>query len=95
MDRRTFAYMADRVEKYRAVTNEILKLEKRLEQVIDGKSLKCVRLAIESSNIDVTPWGFEGLKDVYEARVEAEMINAFVDVTKAEIKRLENLRAEI
>jgi len=94
MDRKTLEYMEERAGKAREIVNKVEKLYNFLRQT-KGNEFKCLRLAINSDNIEITPWGQRGVPNDYAAEAEAYMLNAFIDVTNMEIQRLENELAEL
>ncbi|MED3792089.1 hypothetical protein P4571_06530 [Niallia alba] len=85
MDRKTLEYLEERSKKGRELVERIERLNKFLEQV-KGKSFHCIKLAIDSSSIEMTGFGTKQVELNYAAVAEAHMLNAFIDVTNAEIK---------
>ncbi|MCR8979508.1 hypothetical protein [Brevibacillus laterosporus] len=70
----------------------LIKEAREIVEKIEGLKEWVNNASNGSSTIE---WDFEQLSNVYQAEVEAHMINAFIDVTKAEIKRLEKELAEL
>lgn len=94
MDIKTLEYMEKRSMKGRELVRKIENLQKFLIQV-KGKSFKTIRLAIDSSSIEITQWGSKQLDLDYETVAEAHMLNAFITITNNEIKLLEEELAEL
>ncbi|WPS86499.1 hypothetical protein SMD22_18575 [Brevibacillus halotolerans] len=94
MDIKTLEYMEKRAEAGRSIVKQIEKLQNCLV-LVKGQSFSCIDIRVSSSEIRTTTWGAKQLPNDYFAEVEAKMINAFIDVTKAEIKRLEKELAEL
>ncbi|USK46315.1 hypothetical protein [Cytobacillus oceanisediminis] len=94
MDIKTLEYMEERAGKARAIVNRINKLNEVLVKV-KGRSFKCLVLKVDSGAVSCTDWGSKKVKNDYSAEVEAQMLNAFIDVTNAEIASLELELADI
>jgi hypothetical protein len=94
MDMKTLLYMEARAGKARELVNRIEKLQGLLNQTQSNK-FKCIRIAIDSNTVELTRWGSKQVPNDYSSEVEANMLNSFIDVTKAEIKRLEKELAEL
>jgi hypothetical protein len=85
MDLKTLEYLEERAKKGRELVERIERLNKFIEQV-KGKSFHCIKLAIDSSSIEMTGFGSKRVELNYGSVAEAHMLNAFIDVTNAEIK---------
>lgn len=94
MDIKTLEYMEKRSMKGRELVRKIENLQKFLSQV-KGKSFKTIRLAIDSSSIEITQWGSKQVDLDYGTVAEAHMLNAFITITNIEIKLLEQELAEL
>jgi hypothetical protein len=87
LDIKTLEYMEERAGKAREIVNRINKLNEVLLKV-KGSSYKCLVLKIDSGSVSCTDWGSKKVKNDYSSEVEAHMLNAFIDVTNAEIASL-------
>lgn len=94
MDRKTLEYMTDRVEKAMDIVDQIDLFNKRLD-AIKSKEFKSIGIKYESTGFELTKWGSSQVENNYSAEVEAHMLNAFIDVTMAEINRLEKELEEL
>lgn len=94
MDIKTLEYMEERAGKARAIVNRINKLNEILLKV-KGPSFQCLDIKIDSGAVRGTEWGSSKVANDYKAEVDAHMLNAFIDVTNAEIASLETELAEI
>jgi len=94
MDRKTLKYMEERANRGREIVNRISELERHLIKV-SNRSFQCIDIKIDSGTIRGTEWGSSKVANDYRAEVEASMLNAFIDMTKAEIQRLEQELAEL
>jgi hypothetical protein len=94
MDRKTLEYMEERAVKGREIVNRITELERNLSQVKSG-SFQCIDIKVDSTTIRGTAWGTSKVANDYQTEFEASMLNAFIDMTKVEIQRLEQELAEL
>ena len=94
MDRKTLEYMTDRVKKAMDIVDQIDLLIKRIEAV-KSKQFKAIAIKYNSTGFELTRWGSSQVENNYSAQVEAHMLNAFIDVTIAEINRLEKELEEL
>lgn len=94
MDIKTLEYMEERAQKGREIVNRISELQRHLSKVT-GNSFQRISIEVDSSSIKGTGWNATKVQNDYHAEFEASMLNAFIDITKAEIKRLEQELAEL
>mgnify|MGYP001073571428 FL=1 len=94
MDRKTLEYMTDRVERAMDIVDQIDLLIKRID-VVKGKGFKSIAIKYDSTGFELTKWGSSQVENNYSAEVEAHMLNVFINVTMAEINRLETELEEL
>ena len=94
MDRKTLEYMTDRVKRGMDIVDQIDLLIKQMD-LVKGKWFKSINILYDSTGFELTRWGSSQVENNYSAEVEAHMLNAFIDVTIAEINRLEKELEEL
>ncbi|PPB10874.1 hypothetical protein [Brevibacillus laterosporus] len=82
------------VQKARDIVETIERLKKRINKVT-GLSFKNVVIYFDRGSFSISDWNSKQCPNDYNAEVEAYLINAFIDITKAEIERLERELAEL
>lgn len=91
MDIKTLEYMEKRAKQGRQLVEQIERLKNRIHLV---KGSRGIELDVNGGLIRTSRSNDKQLSE-YAAHVEASMINAFIDITQAEIKRLEQELAEL
>ncbi|MEK5171794.1 hypothetical protein NST63_00870 [Heyndrickxia sp. FSL W8-0496] len=94
MDRKTLEYMTDRVERAMDIVDQIDLLIKQMD-LVKGKCFKSINILYDSTGFELTKWGSSQVENNYSAEVEAYMLNVFINVTMAEINRLEKELEEL
>ncbi|MBY0088422.1 hypothetical protein [Brevibacillus brevis] len=87
MDLKTLEYMEQRAKQGRELAERILELKSRISRV-KGNSLHCIDFKIGSGTLRTSQWDDKQISE-YQAHIEASMINVYIDITNAEIQRLE------
>ncbi|GAF63622.1 hypothetical protein BTS2_0513 [Bacillus sp. TS-2] len=94
MDKQTYLYMKERVNKAEEIQEKIEHLSRLLLNV-KGKRFQNITINYVTDGFRTTTMTKGRIPDVYSGELEARMINALIDVTKAEISRLEQELAEL
>ncbi|MDN9011074.1 hypothetical protein [Brevibacillus laterosporus] len=84
------------IKKARDILERIEELKERINKVkgcLFGHIV--IYFGIEESSFSMSDWSSKQRSNDYNDEVEAYMINAFIDITKAEIARLERELAEL
>jgi len=87
VDLKTLEYMEQRAKQGRELVDRILELNSRISRV-KGKNLNCIDFKIGSGTLRTSQWDDKQISE-YQAQIEASMINVYIDITNAEIERLE------
>ncbi|MED1787588.1 hypothetical protein P4V47_08720 [Brevibacillus laterosporus] len=82
------------IKKARDIAEKIEALKEWID-VVKGVSFKTIIIKSHYRGFSTSKWGSEYRPNKYNSEVEAYMINAFIDITKAEIARLERELAEL
>lgn len=93
MDIKTLEYMEQRAKQGRELVDRVVELKSRISSV-KGNNLHCIDFKIGSGTLRTSQWDKKQVFE-YQAHIEASMINVFIDITTAEIKRLEQELAEL
>ncbi|CAM5794768.1 hypothetical protein [Brevibacillus borstelensis] len=91
MDIKTLEYMEQRAKQGRQLVEKIERMKGRISL---AKKSRGIDLDVNGGTIRTSRSNEKQLTE-YAAHVEASMINAFIDVTEAEIKRLEQELADL
>ncbi len=94
MDLKTLEYMEERATNAREIVTRIEELNRHI-LAVKGKRHQCTVIKIDSGQINLTGWGQTEVANIYQAEVEAHMLNVYIDVTQWEIQRLEKLLMEL
>ncbi|MED1786191.1 hypothetical protein P4V47_01460 [Brevibacillus laterosporus] len=86
--------MEELIKKARDIVETIERLKERINKVT-GLLFRNVVIYFEQERVSMCDWSSEQRSNDYNAEVEAHMINAFIDITKAEIEHLEKELAEL
>ncbi|XOS91820.1 hypothetical protein ACLMAB_26065 [Brevibacillus laterosporus] len=82
------------IKKARDIVERIERLKERINEVT-GLLFRSVVIYFEQGRVSMCEWSSEQRPNDYNAEVEAYMINAFIDISKAEIAHLERELAEL
>ncbi|MCR8978726.1 hypothetical protein [Brevibacillus laterosporus] len=82
------------IKKARRIVETIEILKDRIHKVT-GVLFENVVIHVYRRAFDISEWNSKQRLNDYNAEVEAYMINAFIDITKAEIERLEKELADL
>ncbi|GIO09707.1 hypothetical protein J31TS6_57350 [Brevibacillus reuszeri] len=94
MDIKTLEYMEQRAKRGRELVNEINALKNNII-TLKSAAFKCIDININSAELRLTGWGAKQVPNTVSARVEACMLNVYIDEANEEIKRLEQELAEL
>ncbi|MFB0831048.1 hypothetical protein ACEU2D_15765 [Brevibacillus laterosporus] len=86
--------MEELIKKARDIVKRIEKLKGRINKA-KGLLFEHIVIYFEIQSFSMSDWSPEQRSNDYNAEVEAHMINVFIDITKAEIERLERELAEL
>lgn len=86
--------MEELIKKARRIVETIERLKESINKVT-GFLFENVVIHVDRRDFYISEWSSKQRLNDYNAEVEAYMINAFIDITKAEIARLERELAEL